>query len=72
MTFADILEQVLAMLRRHGRVSYRALKRQFRLDDDYLADLKHEIIDVHRVAVDHDGIMLVLTGQIPALPCCPA
>lgn len=44
--------QAMAMLQRQGRVSYRALKRQFDLDDSYLADLKAEIIDVHQVAID--------------------
>ena len=39
MTFNEVLSQTIAMLHQHGRVSYRALKRQFALDDDYLADL---------------------------------
>ena len=38
------------MLQRQGRVSYRALKRQFDLDDAYIDDLKFEIIEVHRAA----------------------
>ena len=46
MTF-EKFDQAIAMLQRRGRVSYRALKRQFDLDDSYLADLKAEIIDVH-------------------------
>jgi len=41
MTFDEILEQVLDILRRRGRVSYRALKRQFDLDDAYLAESIH-------------------------------
>src|SRR4051812_10981560 len=40
MTFDEILAQTLDLLQRQGRVSYRALKRQFGLDDDYLEDLK--------------------------------
>lgn len=32
MSFEEILEQALAMLQRHGRVSYRGLQRQFALD----------------------------------------
>ena len=36
MTFDEVLEQALEMLRRRGRVSYRALKVQFHLDDDLL------------------------------------
>jgi predicted ATPase len=35
MTFDDILAQVLDLLQRQGRVSYRALKRRFDLDDEY-------------------------------------
>ena len=45
MTFDEILEHVLEMLQRRGRVSYRALKRQFDLDDAYLEDLKAEIVE---------------------------
>ena len=29
MTFDEVLAQILALLRREGRVSYRALKRRF-------------------------------------------
>lgn len=57
MTFEEVLNQALAMLQREGRVSYRALRRQFDLDDAYLEDLKVEIIEVHQVAVDQDGRM---------------
>ena len=42
MTFEDILDRTLDMLQRRGRVSYRALKRQFDLDDAYLAILLAE------------------------------
>ncbi len=35
MDFYEVLEQVLSLLQRHGRVSYRAMKRQLDLDDDY-------------------------------------
>jgi hypothetical protein len=50
MTFDEVLERVLEMLQRRGRVSYRALKRQFDLDNAYLADLKAEIVEVHQLA----------------------
>jgi class 3 adenylate cyclase/tetratricopeptide (TPR) repeat protein len=63
MTFYKVLEQVIALLQRHGRVSYRALKRQFALDNAYLDDLKAEIIEVQQLAVDQDGTMLVWTGD---------
>jgi hypothetical protein len=40
MTFEEILDQALDMLRRRGRVTYSALKRQFALDDTYAVELK--------------------------------
>jgi len=39
MTFQEIPAPVIAWLRREHRVSYRALKRQLHLDDDYMARL---------------------------------
>ena len=63
MTLEEILDHTLDMLQRRGRVSYRALKRQFELDDAYLDDLKAEIIEVLQVAVDQDNTMLVWTGS---------
>jgi class 3 adenylate cyclase/tetratricopeptide (TPR) repeat protein len=60
------------MLQRQGRVSYRALKRQFALDDSYLDDLKAELIDVHQVAVDQGGTMLVWTGEPTPAPTAVA
>jgi class 3 adenylate cyclase/tetratricopeptide (TPR) repeat protein len=62
MTFEEILNQAMALLQRQGRVSYRALKRQFDLDEAYLEDVKLELIEVHQVAVDQDSTMLVWTG----------
>ena len=70
MTFNDILDQAIEMLRKRGRLTYRALKRQFDLDDDYLEDLKEELIEGQRVAVDENGKVLVWTGdaETPAPP----
>jgi class 3 adenylate cyclase len=63
MTFDDILAQVLELLQREKRVSYRALKRRFDLDDEYLEDLKDEIIKAKRLAIDEEGSVLVWTGN---------
>ena len=68
MTFEEILNQAMALLQRQGRVSYRALKRQFDLDEAYVEDLKLELIEVHQVAVDQDNTMLVWTGGAGASP----
>jgi class 3 adenylate cyclase len=62
MTFEEILDQAIAMLQRRGRLTYGALKRQFQLDDAYLEDLKAELIEGQRLAVDEAGRVLVWTG----------
>ena len=62
MSFDEVLTRVLDLLQRQGRVSYRALKRRFDLDDDYLEDLKAEIIKAQRLAVDEGGEVLVWVG----------
>src|SRR5258705_12629623 len=62
MTFDDILDQVIALLKRQGRVSYGAMKRRFALDDAYLEDLKGEILIAYPV-VDEDSRGLVWTGD---------
>lgn len=76
MQFYDVLDQVVELLQRHGRVSYRALKRQFDLDEAFLDDVKVELIDIQQRAVDHEGTLLVWTGArtlpTPATPPAPA
>ena len=62
MTFDEILDQALALLQRRGRLTYRALQRQFNLDEAYLTDLTVEIIQGQRLAVDEDGKVLVWVG----------
>src|SRR2546430_16767140 len=64
MTFEEILDQAMAMLQRRGRVSYRTLKLQFHLDEEALEALKEELIEVHRLAVDQEGRMLVWAGGV--------
>jgi class 3 adenylate cyclase/tetratricopeptide (TPR) repeat protein len=61
MTFEEVLDQAIAMLQRRGRVTYRALKRQFDLDDDALEDLKAELIEAQQVVIDEGGTVLVWT-----------
>src|SRR5262245_52948765 len=62
-TFDEVLSQVIALLQREGRVAYRVLKRRFALDDEYVEDLKADLMDAKRVAVDEDGKVLVWTGS---------
>ena len=61
MKFSEVVSQTLAWLQREGRVSYRALRLEFDLNEDVLDALKEEIIEVKEAAVDKDGKMLVWT-----------
>ena len=65
MTFDEVLDPVRALLQQRGRVTYRSLKRRFDLDDEYLEDLKRELIRAEGVAADEDGDVLVWTGASP-------
>jgi TOMM system kinase/cyclase fusion protein len=63
MDFYAMLDQVVALLRSRGRVSYRALKRQFALDDELLVDLKAELRYAHYPVVEDDDQGLVWAGE---------
>src|SRR2546427_6744775 len=73
MTFEEILDQAIAMLQRRGRLTYSTLKRQFQLEEDALEDLKNELIEGQRLAVDEGGNVLVWSGMAapPAPPAPP-
>ena len=68
MEFDELLAQVIALLQRQGRVSYGALKRRFKLDDDYLEDLKVELIEAQGLAADEQGRILIWLGSPAAAP----
>jgi hypothetical protein len=72
MNFYEVLDQVIDLLRRRGRVAYRALKMQFNLDDDAMEALKDDIIKAQRLAVDEDGDVLVWTGGAESAPLSAA
>ncbi len=67
MAFLEVVDQVSALLRSRGRISYRALLLEFALDEAQLAALKEELIDVQELAIDKDGKMLVWAGAAPVL-----
>jgi len=52
MTFDEILSQIEALLQREQRVSYRGLKRLFAIDDEYIEDLKEELIRNTQAPID--------------------
>src|SRR5882762_9187993 len=68
MDFYTVLDQVLALLRQRGRVSYRALKRQFQLDDETLADLIAELLYAHHPVGEEEGSGLVWLGDASTSP----
>src|SRR5438132_11673786 len=69
MEFEAVLEQIIALLQRQGRISYGALKRRFKLDDTYLEDLKVELIEAQQLAHDENGRILVWAGApVPTPP----
>jgi class 3 adenylate cyclase len=63
MDFYTLLDQVMDLLRQRQRVTYRALKVQFHLDDEALEALKEELVYGQRLATDEDGRVLVWTGD---------
>src|SRR2546428_5975051 len=66
MDFVTVVDQVIALLRQQGRVTYSTLKRQFQLDEAAFEDVKNELIEGQRVALDERGNVLVWTGTPPA------
>ena len=66
MDFYAVLDQVIELLRRRGRVTYGALKLQFGLDNEQLEVLKDEIIAAQRLARDEEGRILIWIGDAQA------
>ena len=65
MRFFGIVTLAIALLQRQGRITYRALKRSFELDEASLEDLRCELI-FRRLARDEAGEGLVWIGGVPA------
>jgi hypothetical protein len=66
MTFDVVLTQVRELLQRQGRVSYRALKLRFGIDDNYIEELKDELIGMRPLQAHcHRGLgtLYSQTGQ---------
>src|SRR5262245_36128811 len=72
MTFDEILAQVLALLQREKRVSYRALKLRFNIDDDYIEGIKDELVYAKKLAIDEENRVLVWTGNVAGTTALPA
>jgi hypothetical protein len=65
---SEMVEQASNFLRRMGRVSYRALQREFALDEKDLADLKEELLFSHPQVADERAAVssgLFVSGSVP-------
>jgi class 3 adenylate cyclase/energy-coupling factor transporter ATP-binding protein EcfA2 len=67
MDFYEVVDQVVKLLQQRGRLTYRSLKVQFKLDDETCEALKDELLFSHP-AVDQDGRGVVWTGASAATP----
>ena len=63
MDFLEVLEQAQVVLRNKGRITYRALKYQFQLDDEGLEALKEELLFSHPEISEADGRGLIWNGS---------
>ncbi len=58
MSFLEPVRRARSHLEEQDRVSLRALKREFALDDDALDELVEELVDVQRVAVREEQVLV--------------
>ena len=68
MDFYAVLSEVEDLLRSRGRVSYRALKVQYALDDERLGAVREELLYAHPGKVVEDGQGLVWTAGASGTP----
>lgn len=69
--FYAVLDQVLALLRRRGRVTYNALQLQFNLDNAHLAVLREELLYAYPQVGDDEGRGFVWTADAGPAPAPP-
>ena len=65
MSFIETIERARAALERNGRLSFRALKQEFQLDDEALELLAEELVDVQQVAAREGKILAWLGAATP-------
>ena len=63
MTHAEALFLVTGLLYLERRVTYRRLSKEFGLDEDLIAHVRHELTVGQRLAVDGDDTVLVWVGD---------
>ena len=75
MDFLEVIKQARNVLQSEGRITYRTLKYQFKLDDEGLEALKEELLFSDWQITEVDGRGLVWNGETespsPAQPAAP-
>jgi hypothetical protein len=64
MDFVEVIEHARTLLQRKGRMTYRALKYQFKLDDEGLETLKEELLFSDPQITEVDSRGLVWNGEL--------
>src|SRR5215470_6677613 len=67
MDYDALVAKVIELLQREKRVPYRLLKRRFDVDDEYIEDLKIDLIEAKRLAIDENDRILVWIGDAQAV-----
>src|SRR5262244_807220 len=67
MNYDELVAKVIELLQREKRVPYRSLQRRFDVDDDYIEDLKIDLIEAKRLAIDENDRILVWVGDAQAV-----
>ncbi len=65
VSFIETIERARALLQRNGRLSLRALRREFDLDDEALEELVDELTQIQRVAVSDGRALAWVDGALP-------
>src|SRR5215471_17436 len=68
MDYDELVAKVIELLQREKRIPYRILKRRFELDDGDIEDLKIDLIEAKRLAVDEHDRILVWVGEQASPP----
>lgn len=66
MGFLDTVKQAGAVIQREGRVSQRALQREFNLDDAQLNEVVAELVDVRGVATADGDVLVAANAAVTA------
>ena len=76
MRFSEVLKETVWLLLTEKQISYRRLRIEFDLDDNRLEVLRHELVQIKRVAADQEGEFLVWAdagrGTVPDIEPLPA